>query len=255
MRKVEQALTAVAGVVSARANLSARRVATVHRATGVNSVDLVEALDRIGFKAAEIADDSEASAKAPDQALLRRVGVAGFAAANIMLLSVSVWSGAGGDMSPSIQAIFHWLSALIALPVVGYAGQPFFRFGGAGVARRAPQHGRTDLARRLAGDAHEPVPDHARQRAGLLRCRRHAAVLPAGRTLPGPAHAHARGRCRGQSARLAGIGRDRAAAGWRHGAAPGPSAGARHAHPDGARRALRCRRPAAAGHAARSTPV
>ncbi len=126
MRKVEQALTAVAGVVSARANLSARRVATVHQAGGVNSVDLVEALDRIGFKAAEIADDSEASAKAPDQALLRRVGVAGFAAANIMLLSVSVWSGAGGDMSPSIQAIFHWLSALIALPVVGYAGQPFF---------------------------------------------------------------------------------------------------------------------------------
>ena len=29
-------------------------------------------------------------------------------------------------MSPSVQALFHWLSALIALPVVGYAGQPFF---------------------------------------------------------------------------------------------------------------------------------
>ena len=128
MRKVEQALSAVPGVVSARANLSARRVATVHQATGVDSLDLVEALDRIGFKAAELVGggDSEASARAPDQALLRRVGVAGFAAANIMLLSVSVWSGAGGDMSPSVQAIFHWLSALIALPVVGYAGQPFF---------------------------------------------------------------------------------------------------------------------------------
>jgi Cu2+-exporting ATPase len=126
MRKVEQALTSFPGVVSARANLSARRVATVHRAAGISSVDLVEALNRIGFKAAEIGDDGEALAKTPDQALLRRVGVAGFAAANIMLLSVSVWSGAGGDMSPSIQAIFHWLSALIALPVVGYAGQPFF---------------------------------------------------------------------------------------------------------------------------------
>jgi Cu2+-exporting ATPase len=126
MRKIEQALSAVPGVVSARTNLSARRVSTVHQASGVNSVDLVEALDRIGFKAAEIADDSEASARAPDQVLLRRVGVAGFAATNIMLLSVSVWSGAGGDMSPSVQAIFHWLSALIALPVVGYAGQPFF---------------------------------------------------------------------------------------------------------------------------------
>jgi copper chaperone CopZ len=67
MRKVEQALSAVAGVVSARANLSARRVATVHQATGVDSLDLVEALDRIGFKAAELVGggDSEASAGAP----------------------------------------------------------------------------------------------------------------------------------------------------------------------------------------------
>src|SRR6185295_4797349 len=105
MRKVEQALSAVAGVVSARANLSARRVAAVHQSTGVDSLDLVEALDRIGFKAAELVGggDSEASARAPDQALLRRVGVAGFAAANIMLLSVSVWSGASGVMSPSVQ--------------------------------------------------------------------------------------------------------------------------------------------------------
>jgi Cu2+-exporting ATPase len=126
MRKVERALAAVPGVVAARANLSARRVAAVHGASGVNTTDLVEALDRAGFKAAELADDAAQPARAADQALLERVGVAGFAAANIMLLSVSVWSGAAGDMSPSVQSLFHWLSALIALPVVGYAGQPFF---------------------------------------------------------------------------------------------------------------------------------
>ncbi|HJZ43309.1 MAG TPA: heavy metal translocating P-type ATPase [Hyphomicrobiaceae bacterium] len=126
MRKVERALTAVPGVVAARANLSARRVAAVHGASGVNTTDLVEALDRAGFKAAELADDAAQPAKAADQALLERVGVAGFAAANIMLLSVSVWSGAAGDMTPSVQSLFHWLSALIALPVLGYAGQPFF---------------------------------------------------------------------------------------------------------------------------------
>jgi Cu2+-exporting ATPase len=53
--------------------------------------------------------------------------VAGFAAANLMLLSVSVWSGASGDLPASAQSLFHWLSALIALPAVAYAGQPFFR--------------------------------------------------------------------------------------------------------------------------------
>ena len=89
--------------------------------------DLVDALERAGFKASELADEAAAApARTADRDFLRRVGVAGFAAANIMLLSLSVWSGAAGDMSPSVQALFHWLSALIALPAIGYAGQPFF---------------------------------------------------------------------------------------------------------------------------------
>ena len=57
---------------------------------------------------------------------LRRVAVAGFAAMNIMLLSIAVWSGEGGDMDPALAGLFRWLSALIALPTVVYAGAPFF---------------------------------------------------------------------------------------------------------------------------------
>ncbi len=30
-------------------------------------------------------------------------------------------------MTPAVQSLFHWLSALIALPAIAYAGQPFFR--------------------------------------------------------------------------------------------------------------------------------
>ena len=56
--------------------------------------------------------------------LTRYLAVAGFAAMNIMLLSVSVW--AGSDMTPSTRDFFHWASALIALPAAAYAGQPFF---------------------------------------------------------------------------------------------------------------------------------
>ena len=127
MRKVETALAAVPGIATARVNLSARRVTAVHDAAGVNAADLVEALARAGFRAAELAAETAEPTKPVDRELLKRLGVAGFAAANIMLLSVSVWSGGAGDMTPSVQALFHWLSALIALPTVAYAGQPFFR--------------------------------------------------------------------------------------------------------------------------------
>jgi Cu2+-exporting ATPase len=127
MRKVETALASLPGVASARANLSARRVTVVHASGGVGAADLVDALARAGFKAAELADATDSGRGAADRDFLKRLGVAGFAAANIMLLSVSVWSASGPEMAPSVQSLFHWLSALIALPAVAYAGQPFFR--------------------------------------------------------------------------------------------------------------------------------
>jgi Cu2+-exporting ATPase len=127
MRKVETALAGLPGVASARANLSARRVTVVHAPGGIGAPDLVDALAHAGFKAAELAEGAESARETADRDFLKRLGVAGFAAANIMLLSVSVWSASGPEMAPSVQSLFHWLSALIALPAVAYAGQPFFR--------------------------------------------------------------------------------------------------------------------------------
>lgn len=124
---IEDELVTVPGVVSARVNLSTRRVAVEVESDRLAADTLIERLDKVGYKAAELSGDGRGAAKDRDADLTRRLGVAGFAAMNIMLLSVSVWSGSGGDMDHSVQALFHWLSAMIALPAVAYAGQPFFR--------------------------------------------------------------------------------------------------------------------------------
>ena len=92
MRKVEAALATVPGVTIARANLSARRITAIHRDSSVSATDLVDALSRAGFKSAPLSDEPDSTLVSADRDLLKRLGVAGFAAANIMLLSVSVWS-------------------------------------------------------------------------------------------------------------------------------------------------------------------
>src|SRR5206468_12751546 len=68
--------------------------------------------------------------------LIRALAVAGFAASNIMLLSVSIWAGAEAET----RDLFHWLSAIIALPALAYSGRIFFRS-----AWQAMRHRRTNM--------------------------------------------------------------------------------------------------------------
>src|SRR5262245_15754754 len=136
MRKIETTLAAIPGVVSARANLSAKRVSASHSPGTLQAAALIDALDRAGFVAAELAPTCINRRDTADQDYLRRIGVAGFAAANIMLLSVSVWSSGGSEMPPAVRSLFHWLSALIALPAIAYAGVPFHRSAAQALARR-----------------------------------------------------------------------------------------------------------------------
>lgn len=112
------------GVHSARVNLTLKRV-SIEAEPDVMPQDLTGVLDRIGYEAHEL-DAGTLSATETDKAgrdLLMRLAVAGFASMNVMLLSVSVWSGA----VDATRDMFHWISAAIALPTIVFSGQPFFR--------------------------------------------------------------------------------------------------------------------------------
>ncbi|MFA3919587.1 heavy metal translocating P-type ATPase [Ruegeria hyattellae] len=120
---VERALNAVPGVDSARVNLTLKR-AMIEAAPDMQTASLIEVLEQAGYEAHEL-DPGALSATQTDQAgrdLLMRLAVAGFASMNVMLLSVSVWSGA----SDATRDLFHWISAAIALPAIAFSGQPFF---------------------------------------------------------------------------------------------------------------------------------
>ena len=126
IRGIEQTLGSLADVVAVRANLTTKRVHIQTAQHPQSAEPFIGALRARGFTAKALAGETVRPEAAADHDYLKRLAVAGFAATNIMLLSVSVWSGAGSDMPASLHTLFHWLSALIALPAIAYAGQPFF---------------------------------------------------------------------------------------------------------------------------------
>jgi Cu2+-exporting ATPase len=128
IRKIESGLKQLPGVVDARLNFTNRRLAVDWRPGELEASAVVDALERIGYHAHPFEPQRAESEEARTaRTLLKALAVAGFAAMNIMLLSVSVWSGNVSDMTQETRDFFHWLSALIALPAAAYAGQPFFR--------------------------------------------------------------------------------------------------------------------------------
>ncbi|PBB16832.1 cation-translocating P-type ATPase [Mesorhizobium sp. WSM4313] len=133
IRAIETALGRVENIESARVNLSTKRVSIRWHGDGVPPFFAV--LGRLGYQAHLFDTENHVKDRTLSE-LIRAVAVAGFAAGNIMLLSVSVWSGAEG----ATRDLFHWLSALIAIPALAFAGGIFFRS-----ATNALRHGRMNM--------------------------------------------------------------------------------------------------------------
>ncbi|MEO1786601.1 MAG: heavy metal translocating P-type ATPase, partial [Pseudomonadota bacterium] len=124
--KIERTLGAVPGVEEARLNLTTGQLRLAWRGDAPASA-LVGRLMDLGYgvgiwSTGEAADDRAKE----ERSLLVAMGVAGFAMANIMLLSVSVWAG-HGEMGEATRQAMHAISGAIALPVVLFSGRHFFQ--------------------------------------------------------------------------------------------------------------------------------
>jgi Cu2+-exporting ATPase len=138
---IEHALRAQPGVSSAHLSSATRRLTMDWSGTAAEAGRLVQIVTRLGYRCLPVDEATvQADGVSEERELLRAMAVAGFAAANIMLLSVSVWSGHGDGMGMHTRDLFHGISALIAIPAIAYAGRPFFRS-----AIRALRHGRTNM--------------------------------------------------------------------------------------------------------------
>ena len=106
MSKIERGLSAIPDVTLARVNLTDRRVALEWKQGALDPARFIDRLAELGYKAYPFeVVRAETVESENSRFLLRCLGVAAFAAMNVMMLSIPVWSGVT-EMLPSSVTSF-----------------------------------------------------------------------------------------------------------------------------------------------------
>ncbi len=125
----------------ARINLTTRRLTLRWNGDTINPDQVIGDILQMGYKPTPFdVATLERDNQSEEKFLLRCLAVSGFASGNIMLLSVALWSSTQQTMGIATRDLLHWISALIAIPTIIFAGRPFFRS-----ALQMLKHGRTNM--------------------------------------------------------------------------------------------------------------
>lgn len=125
IRLIENALQSHEDLLEGRVNMSTERVTMRWQGVRERADALARSVTKLGYKLHALSD-AETGADEQQKTLLRAIAVSGFAAANMMLISFGLWSSTAETMGMATRDLFHWVSALIALPTVLYSGRPFY---------------------------------------------------------------------------------------------------------------------------------
>lgn len=126
--KIENAVRQYDSHVSARLNFSTGRLNVVFDGQDEIANDYARDIAGLGYGVHPVFEDkAEQEAERENRFLLLCLGVAGFAAGNLMLLSIGLWTTSIETMGHSTREFLHWISALIAIPTILFSGRPFFR--------------------------------------------------------------------------------------------------------------------------------
>lgn len=117
----ERLLQGTRGVEEATISYATGRASVKWRPQMVDLGTLAGKVAALGYRPRLLGEESQ-----PDRGLLIRLGVAAFAALNIMMMSASLYLGWVSAMEERYAALFRWASLLLATPVALWCAEPFF---------------------------------------------------------------------------------------------------------------------------------
>lgn len=124
---IENTLNGESDITDARVNMSTSRLSITWNGTKERADAFAQLVKKLGYGVSPFDPNTQLKAASSEEKfLLRCIAIAGFAVGNLMLLSIGLWTTNQQTMGIATRDLFQWLSALIALPVICYAGQPFF---------------------------------------------------------------------------------------------------------------------------------
>ncbi len=124
----ERHVSALPGVLEFRVNMSTHRAVVRWNDTQIHLSRILEAVTEIGYAAHPFEPGRhEARLKDERAAGLRRLAIAGLGTMQVMMLAVAMYAGDYHGMDETTRRFLRWTSALIAVPVLAYAGFPFLR--------------------------------------------------------------------------------------------------------------------------------
>ncbi|NVB79858.1 MAG: heavy metal translocating P-type ATPase [Kofleriaceae bacterium] len=125
---VEATPRCLAGVDDVRVDLGRSRADVTWDPARTSLAQVARHLDRIGHPAHPYRGvERDTQRRREDRALLVKLGVAGAAVGNLMLLAIALYAGLFASMSATDTTFFRWASMLVAVPALGFAATPMFR--------------------------------------------------------------------------------------------------------------------------------
>ncbi|HHX8518703.1 TPA: heavy metal translocating P-type ATPase [Vibrio diabolicus] len=124
---IEKQVSNTTGLVSIRVNTTTNRALLAWDKTQVRLSELLSVIHKLGYKAAPFeADKQEASYHRMMKQYLYRLGIAGLATMQVMMLAVALYLEVFGDLEPEFKNYFRWVSLIFATPVLLYSALPFY---------------------------------------------------------------------------------------------------------------------------------
>ncbi|MGR5278314.1 heavy metal translocating P-type ATPase [Vibrio rotiferianus] len=124
---IEKQVSGVKGLVSIRVNTTTNRALLAWDKTQVRLSELLSIIHKLGYKAAPFeADKQEAAYHHTMKQYLYRLGIAGLATMQVMMLAVALYLEVFGDLEPEFKNYFRWVSLIFATPVLLYSALPFY---------------------------------------------------------------------------------------------------------------------------------